>query len=288
MGKAKKDIAANRKPLGIIELGTGKKEIFPTNDFFLNYLFNKPAHWEALRLMVNIIVEAYKSITPITQIRTIDGDMQVETQYNYFTGKKDASTSQDFRIAADKNLTYVEVQNKARSVPPIENRAIEYFGFSLAHNRGKDVTQMWILAEDVDSLLNGKTFANYILGDEETGARYPLNNNLMFVSLRRLEVKRRNTEAGELAAFLLGKNISPRHEAVKKVIEMFGEGFNTFRDDKEAREKMTILEEREDIGIEKGLEIAQMHQQGYSAEEIANAVELSVEKVKALLSSFLD
>jgi len=289
MGKAKKNATANRKPLGIIELGTGPKEIFATNDFFLNFLFEDSARWEALRLIVNVIVEAYKGMTPATQVRTIDGDIQVETQYKYYTGKTDVSTSQDFRIEASENITYIEVQNRARTIPPIEKRAIEYFGLSLAHNRGNDVTQMWILAEDVDNLLNGNTFANYILGDEETGTRYPLNNNLMFVSLRRLEAKRGGTEAGEMAAFLLGKNIKPRYESVKRVIEIFEKGFESFCEDKEAVRDMSAmvknrLEGRLE-GIEEGkLETAQeMLNDGFTHEQISKYVKISVEDLQEAL-----
>ena len=285
MGKAKKNATVNRKPLGIIELGTGPKEIFATNDFFINYLFENPARWEALRLIVNVIIEAYKGMTPTTQVRTIDGDIQVETQYKYYTGKTDVSTRQDFRVEANKNLTYVEVQNKAHSVPPIEKRAIEYFGLSLAHNRGNDVTQMWILAENVDSLLNGNTFTNYILGDEETGTRYPLNNNLMFVSLRRLEAKRGGTEAGEMAAFLLGKGFKPKYESVKNVMTMFDEGFNSFCEDKEAIERMSAMVKNRLEGIEEGkLETAQeMLNDGFTHEQISKYVKIPVEDLQEAL-----
>ena len=291
MGKAKKNTATNRKPLGIIELGTGPKEIFATNDFFLNFLFEDPTRWEALRLIVNVIIEAYKGMTPTTQVRIIDGDIQVETQYKYYTGKTDVSTNQDFRIEASKNITYIEVQNRARTIPPIEKRAIEYFGLSLAHNRGNDVTQMWILAEDVDNLLNGNTFANYILGDEETGTRYPLNNNLMFVSLRRLEEKRGSTEAGEMAAFLLGKGFKPKYESVKNVMTMFDEGFSSFCEDKEAIERMSAMVKNRLEGIEEGMEAKALDTakkllaRGFDLEQIAEIVELPIERIEALAHS---
>ena len=157
---------------------------------------------------------------------------------------------QDFKIDNGKT-TYVEIQNSAKSVPPIEIRAKEYFGFSLGHSNGKDITQLWILAEDV-ALLNNKTFANYILKDEKCGTRYPSNNNLMFVSLQKLSNE--DCEAGELARYLLGQESNPKHDNVKEIKSTLDKGFEVFARDKEVIEHMTILEKRELEGMKKGIE----------------------------------
>jgi len=51
-------------PLGYLELPSGPKAIFPMNDIFLNYTFENPIHWEALRLIVNIIIEVSPTRKP--------------------------------------------------------------------------------------------------------------------------------------------------------------------------------------------------------------------------------
>jgi hypothetical protein len=49
----------NATPLGYINLPNGMKAIYPMNDIFLNFTFENPAHWEDLRLTVNLFIEAY-------------------------------------------------------------------------------------------------------------------------------------------------------------------------------------------------------------------------------------
>ena len=282
-----------RKPLGIINLESGPKEIYPTNDFFLNYLFNNPKRWEALRTIVNIYVSDYKlKDAPHTLLKTIDGEYTVTTQYKYYLGATQTSKSQDLKIE-DRNITFVEVQNRANTNPPIELRAIEYFGLSLGHNRGRDVTQIWILAEDVDSVLHGSAYANYVLKNEVTDAVYPVTTNLMFVSLRKLAAN--NNEAGELSKFLLGRDSSPKSNAVQSVVKLFDEGFNSFIEDKEAKINMSVLEsyllEGRERGREEGMEtkalevIAEMFRDGFTIEQIAKYVKLPLGKIEAHISA---
>jgi len=292
------DNDAKRKPLGSIELETGRKDIFPTNDFFLSYLFDNPEYWEALRLIVNIIITKYLSLVPESRIEPIEGDIEVKTQYKIITDRAKTAKVQDLRVESAKNITYVEVQNSAMSKPPIATRAIEYFGISLGNNRSKDVTQMWILAEDVDGLLHGEAYTNYILSDEKSGIKYPLNNNLMFVSLKRLALG--DDEGAELARFLLGKDSLHESATVKKVAELFGKGFTTFIDDREAINSMSVvdkmiyeaeersLEKGREEGVEKGkIETAiEMFEDGFDVERIARYVKLPVEKLKEVLDAY--
>ena len=287
-----------RKPLGIIELETGLKEIFPTNDFFLNYMFDKPEYWEVLRNMVNIFVRKYKTQMPETKVCTIDGEIQVETQYSYYMGKINVSKNQDLKITElAPNMTFVEVQNKASTKPPIETRAIEYLGLSLGHNSGKNITQIWILAEDVDSVLKGEIFANYVFKNEQTGESYPINTSLMFISLRKLAPWA--DECAELAQFLLGKNSLPTSETVKAIIKGFEKAFVEMKDDKEAKfgmsaldkYRLNYLEEGREEGREEGIEIGQlstakeMYKDGFTLEQIVKYVTLPIDKVKEAIAA---
>ena len=75
--------AKNRTPLGYIELVSGMKAVYPMNDIFLNYTFENEEHWEALRAIVNIAIEAYKRITPDTTARAVTRRIKVRTQYRH-------------------------------------------------------------------------------------------------------------------------------------------------------------------------------------------------------------
>ena len=281
-----------KRPLGIIRLETGEKKIYPTNDFFLNYMFENPASWEALRIIINILIGKYKKLVPQTQVNTIECEIKVATQYNYYTKNSPKPKSQDFKVFDDfKNLVFVEVQNRANSKPPIVNRAIEYFGLSLGHNSNKDITQMWIMGEDIEVLQQEEQFINYIMSDEKTGKRYPLNNNLMFVSLKKLAEEK--CEAGELAKFLLGENVSQKNEDIRRVIKIFGEGFDTFIEDKEAIEHMTVLdrykaegrEEGVEIGLEMSLNIMRAIKEAMTDAEISQRFDVPVSQIAKFRAS---
>jgi len=219
-------------PLGYIELPTGPKAIYVLNDIFLNYTFEAPENWEALRLIVNIIIEAYKQVVTSTQLKPVTGTIEVKTQFKHFLDDGKTTRDQDLKMIEDKsNLTFIECQNKATTTPPIPIRAVEYFGLGIGHSKGKPANQIWLLAEDVDAVLQGKTFAHYILKDEATGHTHPGTSGILYVSLEKLSHE--NTPAGELAAVLLGKEKSTTDKNVGRVIQALSASFENFKDDKE-------------------------------------------------------
>jgi len=222
----------NKTPLGYIELPTGPKAIFPMNDIFLNFTFENPIYWEALRLIVNIIIEAYKQAVTDTLLKPVTGTIEVKTQFKHFLDDGKTTRDQDLKMIEDKgNLTFIECQNKAITVPPIPIRSVEYFGLGIGHSRGKLANQIWLLAEDVDAVLQGKTFAHYILKDEETGHTHPSTSGILYVSMDKLSQE--NTPAGELAAILLGKEKSTEDKNVGRVIQALNASFDNFKSDKE-------------------------------------------------------
>jgi len=109
----------------------------------------------------------------------------------------------------------------------LKNEAFSCIG----HSRGKLANQIWLLAEDVDAVLQGKTFAHYILKDEDTGHTHPSTSGILYVSLDKLSQE--NTTAGELAAILLGKEKSTEDKNVGRVIQALNASFENFKSDKE-------------------------------------------------------
>ena len=273
----------NRTPLGIIELETGPKEVYPMEDFFLNYTYNKPEHWEALRLTANIFIEDYQANIKETTLSPIKGAIKVITQYAFYTGAIKSSKNQDFKInESEDNITFLEFQNRATSTPPIEVRAPEYLGLSLGHNRGKSITQMWIMAEDLESVLHNNPYSNYVLKDEVTNKIFPRTSNLMFISLKSLSTK--NTVAGELARYLLGLATPLKSEAVKKIAATFNSSLKELKDDKEAKTHMTLREKYvEEAMLEKAIQTAiRLLKRGFPPSQVAEDVDLPLETVESL------
>ena len=154
---------------------------------------------------------------------------------------QNATREQDIKIAEDEaEATYIEFQNRARTEIPIEIRSVEYFGLGIGHNKGKLANQIWLLAEDVESVLHGKTFTRYILKDEITEKEHPTTSGIMYVSLEKLS--KEESPAGELASFLLGKTSNPKNEVVEKITKAFNAGFDAFKSDKEV---VKVLSARE-------------------------------------------
>lgn len=277
-----------------MELETGPKEIYPTNDFFLNYMFNQPQHWETLRHMVNIFIEAYQNYAPHTALKTVTDEIRVTTQYKYYTSGQSLPKAQDLRLDTTKSITFMEMQNRITTNPPIEIRGREYFGLSLGHNNNKTVTQMWVLAKDTDILLQGNPFANYTLSDEKTGAKYPLESNLMAISLTRLSAS--IGEAAALAQFLLGKKIAPTTQRLVDITSNFNTSIEAMKIDKEASTHMTVIdksryegrEEGREEGIEAGQDLAlariirTMLAKGMALVDIASTIGEPIEKLQAL------
>jgi len=225
-------IPNNATPLGYIELENGAKPIYPMNDIFLNYTFDNPANWENLRTTVNLIIEANKNNNPTTTLKPIEGNIKVSTQFKHLLTTQNKTRDQDIKITASQDdATYIEFQNRAKPQIPIEIRAVEYFGLGIGHSKGKLANQIWLLAEDVDVVLHGKTFARYILKDEVTGKEHPATSGILYVSLTKLS--KENTPAGETASFLLGKLSDPTDKTVKRVSEAFKNSFEAFKAEKE-------------------------------------------------------
>lgn len=288
----------DRKPLGIMELTTGPKEIYPTNDFFVNYMFEKPKYWPILRHIINILFERYMVDVPTTTITLITTNLKVKTQSKYFTNMQGEQKTQDLQIEDVPQHVFAEIQNRALSKFPLETRALEYLGLSLASNSGKNITQLWILAQDADELLKGKTFTNYTLTDEQTGERYPIATNLMAVSLQRLA--KTTGEAADLAQFLLGKVITPSTPRLCTIVEGFNSNMVELKADKEAKTTMSLMdkskyegwEEGREAGLEAGIEAGseasktaialKMHQNGFTIEQISHLVDLPLETLQTL------
>ena len=87
-----------RTPLGHILLDSGEKPIYPTNDFFLNFMFDQQENWETLRLIVNIFFAEFNRQNPFAAVEPIKGEISIETQYLYFLHTTNRTKNQDFKI----------------------------------------------------------------------------------------------------------------------------------------------------------------------------------------------
>ena len=258
----------NAVPLGYVELPGGSLPIYPMNDIFLTFTFEDSAHWEALRLIVNIIVDAYKRENPDSYVTPIKGKIKVRTQFKYLLAADGKTTrDQDIKIIDNESdVNYVEFQNKAATTPPIEIRSVEYFGLGIGHSKGKNANQMWLLAEDVHSVLRGQTFTRYILKDEATNDIHPTTSGIMYVSLTKLS-QEKNT-AGELAAFLLGQASIPEDDDVRLISDAFETSFEEFKHNKEVSKMLTLAERYTDAGRVEGVNrLAELIKSGLTLEE---------------------
>ena len=281
-------------PLGYVELPSGPMAIYPMNDIFLNYTFENSANWEALRIMVNLVIEGYRKENPSTSEKPIIGEVKVVTQYRYLlAGDGKTTRDQDIRIIEDNsNSTFIELQNRAHSKPPIEIRSVEYYGLGIGHSRGKIANQIWLLAEDVQPVLREKTYARYVLKDEVTNDAHPVMSGIMYVSLRKLAQEK--GAVGELAAFLLGKATILETNEANNVSEAFKNSFETFKADKEVVNVLSLAEryisEGEARGEAKGLTIgahklAELIKQGFSVEDALRMIEEEHEQNQPLLKN---
>jgi len=255
----------DKTPIGHIKLTDGVKAIYPMNDLFLMHMFSNPDNWEALKLTANLIIDAYKQKKPTSKLKPIEGSVNVITQYKYLLST-DGKTTKDQDIKAIEvsgSATYLEFQNRARINTPIEIRSVEYFGLGIGHSKGKLANQIWLLADDVDSVLHGNAFARYILKDEITDRDHPTASGIMYVSL--IKLSNEQSPAGELASFLLGKITSPKDEAVAKIVNVFNASFIEFRDDKEVFRMLSLRDrgwyEGKDDTIER---LEELQKDGYS------------------------
>ena len=295
----------NRKPLGVIELEDGDKEIFPMADLFLTYTFENQSNWKLLQSICNILLDSCRKLKPSIDIELIGDDVKIITQYKRLVSantkkakqqdikiieQKDSKIADSIKSADDVQTTYVEFQNEVNIKPPIEIRAVEYFGLSLGNSKGNRANQVWVLAKDLDSVLHGEIFTYYVLKDVVTGASYPNKSGIMFISLQKLSQDRRSS-AGELAAFLIGENVMPKNKDVKDIVDGFKSSFETFREQQEVIDMLTLTQraryEGEVIGEARGelkakVELYYM-ELNLNISEIAIKLNISEDEVKQIL-----
>ena len=264
----------NAAPLGYVELANGSKAIYPMNDVFLNYTFEDAAYWDALLTTVNIFIDAYKQVNPETQINPVKGKVKVRTQFRHLLNT-DGKTARDQDIKMTEEETaeyYIEFQNRAKPDTPVEIRSVEYFGLGIGHGKGKVVNQIWLLAEDVESVLYGGGFTRYVLKDEVTGNPHPGTSGIMYISLTKLSGE--GSPAGELAGFLLGKNDTPKHRDVQKIRTAFNASFEAFKADKEVVRMLSLAERYRHDGMVEGVAIGEARGVAKGKAMIGRMVEL--------------
>ena len=244
-----------RMPLGYITLESGRKPIYAFDDFFLNYAFSKKKNWEELRLIINILLEAYVLECPGTVLEPISDKIIVTTQYKNYMKNQHNPKEQDFEIKEVniKRFTYIEMQHSASTAKPIEIRAIEYSVLSISKNLGHVSNQIWLLAENVDKLFHGKIFANYLLKEESSGAAYPNSSCILFVNLEKLSSEK--TVAGELASFLLGKTQDIKNKEASRISNVLKKSCREFSRDEGVKENMSVKEKWQEEARLEGLKI---------------------------------
>ena len=237
--KNKKNALGNA--LGFIQLETGLKAVTPMDDVFINFTFQNSKYWETLRLINNIFYEAYKEVHQDTKLMPIEGEISVKTQFPHFK-KLDSSKPkmQDTQIDSVDKVSFIEFQNSLYPNLHIAARSVQYFGYSLTRGHNKPATTMWLLNGTVTELLDHKTFANFILMDEQDHRPHPDPSNILFVDLKKLAGS--TSKAGELASVLLGSLTKPSHDEVKQVYQHLKESFLTFKEDTEVRQMMSKAE----------------------------------------------
>ena len=258
-------------PLGYVELDNGTKAITAMNDLFLNHMFMNPKNWETLRDSVNIILEEYRQSNPDTSITLVVGKVVVETQYKYLLNIENATRDQDIKMTAEAELVFIEFQNRAKTTPPVEIRAVEYFGLAIGHSKGKTANQIWLMAEDLESVLHDKAFARYILRDEVTGELHPGDSGILYVSLPKLAQNK--SPAGELAAFLLGLITEPKDEKIKAIVNNFNTSFDAFKSDKEVLNMLSLKERAKNEGRDEAVhEMYELIKKGFTPEDAMEMV----------------
>ena len=243
-----------RIPLGFIELDSGSKPVYALYDFFLNFTFDKKENWEDLRLIVNILLDAYIKQNPGTVVTLIEDEIIVTTQFKQYLDNLTTPKEQDFKFdeVNIKKLTFMEVQNSASSDPTIDIRATSYSVVNISQNPGRVSNQIWLLAEDVGKLLHGNAFSNYVPKDEVSGKTYPNASGIMFVSLQKLSQE--DTVAGELASFLLGKTNDAMSDEVSQIASTLYKSCVEFCNDKGVKGSMSVDEKRRMEGRMEGIE----------------------------------
>ena len=252
-----------REPLGYVDLEEGIKRVEVMNDIFLNYTYNKRENWETLKLKTNIFYGEYISRTEDTNISLIEGDIIVDTQYDYLLDEKNVTRRQDFKVTTLENkenketikqYNYIEFNSSA----PKALRGIEYYGLGIGHSRGKPAHQLWLVGENTDKIFeNNEPFAEYVIKNKVTNKELDIKSTILFVNLKALS--KENTKAGELARVLIGQTKNPEDKEVAEIFKTITSNFEEFKKDKEAKSRMTVaeryIEQGELEGELRGIEI---------------------------------
>ena len=256
----------SKEPLGYIDVPNGTMPVMPMKDIFVNYMFAQKTHWEILRLIINIIIEAYSIENPATRLKSVMGKIKIKTQYKHLL-KHDSKKTRNQDIKLTERIVnniieyYVEFQNRKKVVPPILVRSFEYFGLGISRSREKLAVQIWLLAEDADEVTQGECFAQFVLQNETTGKPHKMPSGILYVNLPRLA--KTKGPAAELAKFLLGYTPKNPNEELKKVMKGFKSAFAEFKKEKELttmflsrneRMALDMWEEGIEQGMEKGME----------------------------------
>ena len=233
--------------IGYVPLRNGLKEVTTLDNYFLTYTFAQKMYWKTLRDMTNIFYNAYIEHYKDTSITPIEGEIIVKTEVTHYENVETATPKrQDMRIGSDKKIDYVEFQRRPHPNLPIDERSVQYFGFSLTSGCDKHTSHLWLLDGEVGKLLQKDTFANYILMTEIDHHPHPNTNNILYVNLKRLA--RADTPAGELANVLIGKVKTPTYPEVRLILKNLKNSFEVFREDNKVRDYMNIREQQVAIG----------------------------------------
>ena len=229
--------------LGYLYLETGPKLIIPMNDVFTNFTFQDKANWETLVMIANIFYNEYIKIFKDTKVSPIEEVIGINTQFPFFKDPKSTNPkAPDTRIESIDKVNYVDFENKPHSSkPPIPTRSTEYFGFALSRGVDKQQSMMWLLNGAIPTLLNGKTFSNYILMDEKDHHPHPNGANILYVDLKKLA--KMETKAGELAGVLIAVSNDPKDEDVKIILHNLRQSFEEFKNNTEVIRIMTREEQ---------------------------------------------
>jgi hypothetical protein len=291
----------DKKPLGLIsllssnQLNVKLKPIYPMDDFFVSYVFKDKNNWGNLRIMINILLEAYAvKYDRNDGFHYLDEDIVVETQYQHYISFSAKQPTQDIKIdeVITGDQTLIEFQNKTKSDPPIAIRASNYTGLAIIKtSEGRQNSQILLLAENDDNVLLGQDISNFCMKEENLGAYYPRAVNIMFISLPRLS--REDNEYGQLAKLLMGMKCAHLSDRLKGIAEMFKYEFNHFKESEEVVKTMTVLDEMRMVGRAEGREegqvqlIERMLLKGKPVEDIAEDTDIPLERI-ILIKNGLD
>jgi len=142
--------------------------------------------------------------------------------------------------------------------------------------------QIWLLAEDVAEVMQDQAIAHYVLKDEVKGHNHPGTSGILYVNLEKLSQEQ--SIAGELAACLLGKPITPRNGDVKKISKAIKTSFERFKSEKDVVTMFSFQERWIAEGEAKGiLEAAiKMIRNGFDFKLVVETLQLSESEIAQL------